>query len=143
MEDVRIGDEVLAPWQNDGFLYPAFVVALDGALAHVAFLDGGEADVPLPSVRRGCFGIGITLLVNWRGKGKFYRGVVAARVSNALYVHYEDGNRGWTTIGQCRIPAAAIDALPPTQAACSFCGAPVLTSAAGCDGCGAPRAGRR
>lgn len=142
MVDIRVGDEVLAPWGSDAFLYPAIVVALQDANAQLAYLDGDEGVAPLASLRRSCFSVGMTISVNWKGKGTYYRGVIAWRIGSAMYLHYEDGDKGWTTLGQCRVPAAVIEAIPPEQAACSFCGAPVHASAPHCGQCGGPRLGR-
>ena len=36
MNAFQVGDEVMAPWMDDGFLYPAVLVALEGGTAHVA-----------------------------------------------------------------------------------------------------------
>jgi hypothetical protein len=142
MADVKVGDEVLAPWMNDGFVYPAVMVEVRGASAHVAYLDGDEGDVPLQTLRRSVFGGGMAVQVNWKGKGQYFNGVIQKRIGSALYLHYEDGDKGWTTLGQCRVAEQALAAISEEQAACSYCGAPVHTSAPQCNYCGTHRGGR-
>jgi hypothetical protein len=109
-----VGDEVMAPWADDGYLYPAIIVSVADAIAqgevvqqlHVAYLDGDEGDVAANSVLRGAeLSIGASVSVNWKGKGTYFEGVVKQRVGRAYFVHYEDGDKGWTTIAQVRMEA--------------------------------------
>ena len=43
---MEIGSEIFATWANDGFLYPGLVVATNGEIVHIAFLDGDYSDNP-------------------------------------------------------------------------------------------------
>ena len=142
MEDIRLGDEVLAPWANDGFLYPAIVVQVQGQSAHVAYLDGDEADVPLASLRNGVFGPGLSVNVNWKGRRTYYNGIIRQRVGQAVFVDYEDGDRGWTTVGQCRVKVDVAQSIQPRLLACAYCGYAMDEGLAVCPGCAAPRFGR-
>ena len=76
--------------------------------------------------------------VNWKGRRTYFSGVVRQRIHQALFVDYEDGDRGWTTVAQCRIRAAAIAQRPAEMRACEYCGGGVAVSAAHCPHCGAP-----
>jgi hypothetical protein len=138
MSNFQIGDEVMAPWANDGFLYPAVLVGLEGAAAHVAYLDGDEADVPVAALQQGALGPGLAVNVNWKGRRTYYNGVVRRRVHQALFVDYEDGDRGWTTVAQCRVRVELLAGRPPETRACAYCGAGIPVSAAHCPNCGAP-----
>ena len=142
MADHRLGDEVLATWADDGFLYPAILVSISGGTAHVAYLDGDEADVPLASLRQGVFGPGLTVSVNWKGRRAYYNGVIRQRIGPAVYIEYEDGDRGWTTVAQCRVLIDVVQQIAPATVACVYCGAPVDENASLCSQCGAPRIGR-
>ncbi len=142
MSEHRIGDEVLAPWANDGFLYPAILVHEAGPTAHVAYLDGDEADVPVASLRQGVFGPGLRVSVNWKGRRAYYDGVIRQRVGAAVFVEYEDGDRGWTTVAQCRVRIDVVQQIAPALVACGFCGAAIDGSLARCPQCGGPRPGR-
>jgi hypothetical protein len=138
MSDFHVGDEVLAMWQNDGFVDPAVVVAVDGPNAHVAYLDGSEATLPFGALRHGTLGPGLALQANWRGGGSYYEGTITQRIGMAVYVVYADGDRGWSTLGQCRVRAEVLATIPPTTAACTYCGSPVQYGAVECGRCGAP-----
>jgi hypothetical protein len=142
MSDFRVGDEVLAPWANDGFFYPATLVRLQGTTAHVAYFDGAETDVPLASLRRGVLGVGANVSVNWRGKGTYYRGGIAERIGPALFLHYEDGTQGWASIAQCRIRVEVLATIDVQFAACGYCGNAMRATDINCPTCGAPRPGR-
>ena len=100
MGSYRLGEEVLAPWASDGFLYPAVLVEISDTSAHVAYLDGDESDVPTASLRAGCIGPGLPIQANWKGKGRYYNAVVDRRLGQALFLNYADGDRGWATIAQ-------------------------------------------
>lgn len=142
MSDIKVGDEVLAPWMNDGFFYPAIVVALQGDSAHVAYMDGDEGDVSLGTIRRGVLGVGMSTQVNWKGQGTYYQGTIQQRIGQAIYMNYEDGDKGWTTINQCRIAAQNLNSVPRETVACTYCGAPIQASASQCSYCGSSRMGR-
>lgn len=142
MSGFVIGDEVLAPWLDDGFFYPATIVALDSASAHVAYFDGAEADVPLAGLRRGVIGVNANVSVNWKGKGLYYKGVIQKRVGAAVYLFYEDGTYGWATLAQVRILGTVLSGIDVGLAACGYCGNAMYATALQCDTCGAPRSGR-
>jgi hypothetical protein len=134
--EFRLGDEVLAPWLNDGWYYPAVIVALGGPVVHVAYLDGDEGDVPIASLRRGVLGPGLRVQVNWKGRRSYYGGVIRQRVGMAVAMSYDDGSSEWATIVQCRVEANLLQTINPAVAACSYCGAPVQGATA-CPNCGA------
>lgn len=138
MSDFRIGDEVLATWQDDGFLYPAIVVAVDAATAHVAYLDGSEATLPLTALRHGTLGPGLRLQANWRGGGSYFEGTITQRIGLAVYIAYADGDRGWSTLGQCRVSTEVLATIPTTTTACTYCGAALQATTPMCDRCGGP-----
>jgi hypothetical protein len=138
--DYRIGDEVLAPWLDDGFLYPAVLVALEGDQAHVAYLDGDEADVAATSLQQSAFSPGVRLQVNWKGRKTYFWGTIERRVGMAIFMNYEDGSKEWATISLCRVPAALATSRPATEVSCNFCGEKISTTVKNCPNCGGPRA---
>jgi len=142
MGDFQIGDEIMAPWTNDGFLYPAILVAIDGEKGHVAYLDGDEADVWLAALRHGALGPGMQVNVNWKGQRRYYDGVIRQRIGQAVFVDYADGDRGWATVAQCRVRAEVVQVIQPQLMACSYCGSPMDVGAPACPTCGGPRHGR-
>ncbi|MEE2750951.1 MAG: tudor domain-containing protein [Myxococcota bacterium] len=139
MSQFDLGDEVLAPWANDGFLYPAILVELSPSQGHVAFLDGDESGVELSSIRQGVIGPGLHVQVNWKGRGKYYGGTVQKRCGQAVFIHYEDGSKEWTTTGQCRVQAELALSMGDNERACAYCGRIMDAKQALCNSCGAPR----
>ncbi len=139
---LTVGDEVLAPWMDDGYFYPATIVGLDGANAHIAYFDGAESDVPLRTLRRGVIGVKAQVSVNWRGKGGYYGAVIQKRIGAAVYLNYEDGTSGWATLAQVRILGTVLSGIDVSLAACSYCGSAMYADALQCSTCGAPRSGR-
>ncbi len=119
--DLRIGSEVLAPWGNDGWMYPAVVVSVGGGTAHVAFLDGDEADVSAQLCHHGAIAAGTRIQVNWKGRKTYYFGQVVSRLGAALQMAYDDGDKGWATISQCRIRIEDVSKLSAARA-CPTCG---------------------
>jgi hypothetical protein len=99
------GEVVFAPWANDGFLYPGVVVRADARATHLAFLDGDEADVPTGTLHRLAVTPGMKVSVDWKGKGRYFTGTVVSGVGVAFEMRYDDGDHGWTTIAQIRLPA--------------------------------------
>lgn len=142
MIELKVGDEVLAPWLDDGFFYPATLVGFEQGQAHVAYYDGAESDVPSAALRRGVIGVGANVSVNWRGKGLYYEGLIEKRIGAAVYLHYEDDTRGWATLAQVRILGTVLSGIDVSLAACSYCGNAMYASALSCTTCGAPRSGR-
>jgi len=106
-EACAIGDQIWAPWGADGFLYPAIVVAtIDAVQSHVAYLDGDEGPVTLKETLYGSLQVGNQVSVNYKGLGDYYVGTIVKIIGMAVEVDYEDGDHGFTTIAQCRLPLA-------------------------------------
>jgi len=138
MVDFQPGDEVLAPWGKDEFLYPAVLVLLEREVAHVAYLDGDEADVPVEALRQGVLGPGVVVNVNWKGRRTYYDATVRKRLAQAVLLDYEDGTQGWATVCQCRIRVSVLAALQTESRVCSFCGSSETENGT-CRICGAQR----
>lgn len=101
------GADVWAPWLDDGFLYPAVVVASKGAKTQVAYWDGDIAMVETRGLRPFELRVGDRVSVNWRNQGGYWDGAVTARHGGAIQVEYEDdGSIEWTTWAKCRIAIA-------------------------------------
>ena len=130
---------MLAPWGGDGFLYPAVIVDVHAASVHVAYLDGDEADVPLGALRQGVLGPGVKVNVNWKGRRTYFNGTIQKRINQAVFVDFEDGDRGWSTLAQCRVRATELEAVHPTTSVCTHCGSVMSPGANACAACGAPR----
>lgn len=100
------GSDVLAPWANDPFLYPAVVVEIANDHALVAYWEGDSAFVPVDTLRVPRFTPGDAVAVNWKNAGQYWPAVIVTRVGGAVQVRYDsDGSLGWTTFAKCRVPA--------------------------------------
>ena len=139
MSAFKLGDEVLTTWASDGFLYPAVLVEIQDEKGHVAYLDGDEADVDMGTVRLGMLGPGLAVQVNWKGKGRYYEGVIQKRCGQAVFLHYKDGSREWATVAQCRVRYDVAMSIPVTVRACCYCGGSMSHDDSRCQSCGAPR----
>lgn len=47
--------------------------------------------------------IGDRVYGNWKGKGYYYPGRIAGRREDRIYIHYDDRDKEWTTIGRVRV----------------------------------------
>jgi hypothetical protein len=139
MSRFQVGDEVLAPWSGDGFLYPAVLVELGEKKGHVAFLDGDNTSLEPSSLRQGVIGPGLLVQVNWKGRGTYYGGMVTKRLGQAVFVHYEDGSKEWTTTAQCRVHWEVAMNIDESTRACAYCGRIINENDHTCTSCGAPR----
>ena len=106
MLEVELGDLVFATWVDDGFLYPCVIVSVEDEFVHVAYLDGDEGDVSRREIYRGEFSPGLAVSINFKGKGLYYPGRILSSVGMAIEIQYDDGEYGWASIAQCRVPAA-------------------------------------
>jgi len=98
-----VGEEALAPWSDDGFLYPCVLVDVHEETADIVFLDGSLACMAVGELRAVRLGAGSQPEVNWRGGGTFYGGTILRRRGLAVLVHFDDGTREWSTVAQCRV----------------------------------------
>ncbi len=101
---MNTGIDVWAPWLDDGYLYPAVVVAIKGTKTQVAYWDGDLARINTSTLRPFQLAVGDRVSVNWRNQGGFWDGVVISRLGGAIQVEYDDdGSIEWTTWAKCRI----------------------------------------
>ncbi len=97
----EIGDSVVAYWQDDGMYYFGTAVEYDDTVKGGAFLiifeDGSQSLVPSALIVDFWLEIGTKVYARW-GSGGMYPGRVANIVGNAVYVHFDDGDVGWTSL---------------------------------------------
>ena len=110
--DIEIGDLVLAYWQDDGMYYYGTAVEYDKNVKGGAYLiiyeDGSEALVPSALVVDFWIEVGTKVYGRWGGGG-MYPGKVAKIVGNAVYVHFDDGDKGWTSLGGIALESDTIN----------------------------------
>lgn len=67
------------------------ITDFDGQLIHKAY------SPPTP------YAAGTRVSCNWQGRGRMYNGMVARRLGpSTIHVHYDNGDRETTLIGNCR-----------------------------------------
>ena len=92
--DVQVGDRVLAHWEQGNAYFVATAVEQKGTRFLVVFEDGDTAVVSRTKIRKNDIEVGSRVIARWRD-GRYYQGRVARTVGRALYIHYDDGDKGW------------------------------------------------
>jgi len=89
-----VGDSVLAYWQPNDAYFVATLVEKSDRGNFVVFEDGATATLPDSKIRRNEIKVGTVVMARW-SDGKFYPGKVGRIVGRALYIHFDDGDKGW------------------------------------------------
>jgi hypothetical protein len=92
--EVQIGDTVLAYWEMGDAYFVGTAVEKKGSGFLIVFEDGDTAVVDKAKVRSNDIKVGSKVIARWKDD-QYYNAKVAKIVGRALYVHYEDGDRGW------------------------------------------------
>ncbi len=103
---LREGDRVLAN-EGGGWLYPGVIEEVRPGEFLVLFDSGKRASVPAARVRRLHIDVGSRVFCRWMGGPTYYSGTVKERNGEMIFIHYDDGDREWNTIGLTRVPANA------------------------------------
>ena len=94
------GDMCLAYWEETGFYYVGTLIGEDTAAKEggllVVFADGDQAVVPLDKVKTLTIKAGSEVQALWSDH-EFYPGKVAKILGGALYIEFDDGDKGWTS----------------------------------------------
>ncbi len=98
-----VGDRCLANWSNDRYWYPGTIIETDGSLYHIQFDDGDREWLRAGSLTEENLGVGTYVEVNWMWGGVYYTGTIAERIGDVIFIHYDDGDREWTTISAVRV----------------------------------------
>ncbi len=96
----KIGESVFAFYQSGEAYFAATVVEEDvgsKGVYRVVFDDGDVGLVAAVQMRPLEIKEGLKVLARWKDK-KYYAGTVAKIVGRAVYVHYDDGEKGWASI---------------------------------------------
>jgi hypothetical protein len=95
-----IGAMCLAYWEPNDYYFVGTVVEdsseTGGGGYRVIFADGDQAVVPAALVKRLDIGVGSKVYAMWSDK-RFYSGTVARIVGGALFIEFDDGDKGWTS----------------------------------------------
>jgi hypothetical protein len=103
---LREGDRVLAA-QAGGWLYPGTVEEVRAGELLIWFDRGQRASIPADKVRRLYIGPGRRVFCRWMGGATYYSDTVKQRNGDAVFIHYDDGDKEWNQIALIRMPAHA------------------------------------
>lgn len=99
----NVGDHCIVKWSGDGYGYPGTIKRIKDGLYQVYYDDGDsewrlEKYIKSETVRAGDMVYG-----NWKSRGKYFRGRIARRTGKKIFIHYDDGDKEWTTLSKVRI----------------------------------------
>ena len=92
--DFEVGDSVLAHWEQGDAYFVGTIVEDKKSEFLIVFEDGDTAPVAKTRVRKNNIKAGSKVIAKWKD-GEYYRAKVARIVGRALYIHYDDGTKGW------------------------------------------------
>jgi hypothetical protein len=100
---VAVGQPVLARFRNGPFWFVGRAKAVTGDTVAVAYLDGSDELLPAAAVRRFDWGVGTRVECNWKLRGSYYAGRIAAvNGQTGALVAYDDGDKEVIDIAYCR-----------------------------------------
>jgi uncharacterized caspase-like protein len=98
---LEIGSHVLGQW-TDGYWYPATITAKSSLIYSLAYDDGDRSELPKEKIRPIEWTVGKKISCNWKGKGRYYPGVIKTVADRLLLIHYEDGTFEEIALAKCR-----------------------------------------
>jgi uncharacterized protein (DUF427 family) len=99
----QIGNRVLANWTHDSYWYPATVQNIEGERIYIRFDDGDKEWTTFDHLMKIDIEVGDRVQCRWKGGAYYYIGHVAQQQDEKIYVHYDDGDKEWTTISFIRV----------------------------------------
>jgi hypothetical protein len=95
-----IGEKVLAYWEASELYYVGTVVEYDttikGGGYYIVFADGDQDLIPYVNIKPFTLTSGSPVLAMW-SDGYLYPGIIARITGDAVYIHFDDGDKGWTS----------------------------------------------
>lgn len=92
---VEVGDKVLAYWAPAKAYFIGTAVKKETDGYRVVFADGDQGVIPAEKIRKYDLKVGSAVTARYTD-GKFYPGKIAKVVGQAFYIHFDDGDKGWT-----------------------------------------------
>ena len=85
---------MLAWWAPGDAYFVGTVAEKQAGGYFIVFEDGDTTVVPEGKIRKNDIKVGTAVIARW-SDGQYYPGRVAKIVGRALYIHYDDGDKGW------------------------------------------------
>ena len=102
---MSVGDSVECNWKNGGRMYPGVIAEKTGSAVFIHYNDGDKEHTTVQHCRplggSEYLGVGSRVSCRWKG-GAWYPGVIAQKTGNAVFIHYNDGDKEHTTLSMCR-----------------------------------------
>ena len=117
LADYRIGDQVECNWKDGNRYYAGRVAAKEGDKLFIHYNDGDKEHTmaskcrPQATVSMDAMTQGSAVECRWKNGAKWYRGVIAEKTGQQVFIHYNDGDKEHTTLSKCR----ALNAAPSAE----------------------------
>jgi hypothetical protein len=98
--EMKVGDEVLAYWEKGDAYFIGTLVEADNTVKGggflVIFADGDSAVVPYARIKPLKITTDMKVIARFTD-GQYYPGVISKIVGRAYYIHFDDGDKAWTS----------------------------------------------
>jgi len=97
------GDRCLVKWSGDGYWYPGRVARKEDGLYFIAYDDGDKEWRFEKYIREENLKPGDVVFAKWKSGRRYYRGKIAMRKGDNIFINYDDGDKEWTTVSMVRV----------------------------------------
>ncbi len=97
------GKHVLTKWSGDGYWYPARIGGERNGMYLILYDDGDKEYRLEKYIQELNFREGDVVFGNWQSKGRYFRGTIKEKKGDRIFIHYDDGDKEWTTISKVRV----------------------------------------
>lgn len=99
----NVGEHCIVKWSGDGYGYPGTIKHIKDGL-YLVYYDDGDREWRLEKyLKNERIQPGDIVFGNWKSRGKYYRGRIARRNGQKIFIHYDDGDKEWTTISKVKV----------------------------------------
>ncbi len=103
------GSSVECLWKGGKTWYPGVIAEKTGKQVFIHYNDGDKEHTSIGKCRAkgaaaptGSLGKGSPVSCNWKGGGTWFPGVIAEKTGDAVFIHYNDGDKEHTKLSSCR-----------------------------------------
>jgi nitrite reductase/ring-hydroxylating ferredoxin subunit len=103
------GSAVECLWKNGRTWFPGVIAEKTGKQVFIHYNDGDKEHTKVDKCRArggvapsGAMEKGSAVSCNWKGGGTWYPGVIADKTGDAVFIHFNDGDKEHTKLSMCR-----------------------------------------